>query len=183
MRTRHCPLTRILKRPLARRSQLTISPPPATAKTAGLPSYPASKPGRRRTTTIRRSRASASVIMARYRASNTCSGRNVCGKNVTSGNGKIGRTTSSDTRPLSGSADAGKRPEGADGLGAVGDDLREGAERLRLGRLRLAERDRRALITRHAGLGIERNLRQQRHPVLLRHAPAPGVAEDRGLAI
>src|SRR5438552_3558579 len=176
MRTRHWPLTRILKRPLAMRSQLTISPPPATAKTAGLPSYPASKPGRRRTTTIRRSRASASVIMARYRASNTCSGRNVCGKNVTSGNGKIGRTTSSDTRPpLSGLAYAREGPEGADGLGAIGDDLREGTECLRLGRFRLADRDRRALITRYAGLGIERNLRQQRHPVLLGHAPAPGV--------
>src|SRR5205823_6272435 len=51
--------------PVASRSQLTISPAPATGCTAGLPAYVASKPGTSLTTASRRSRASTSITIAR----------------------------------------------------------------------------------------------------------------------
>src|SRR5439155_1729100 len=177
MRMRHSPFRRMLYRPLASRSQLTISPAPATGWTAGLPAYAASYPGRSFTTASLRSRASVSITITRYRASNTWSGRSVCGKNVTSGSGKNGRTSVERDRDTD-SGELRQRLERGQLVQARAHRQREVAKHLRLRRVRTPQGDRRALVAADPGLGIERDLGEQRDPVLVGESPAAPLTED-----
>src|SRR5262245_35840298 len=88
-----------------------------------------------------------------------------------------GRSAESADRAL---ADTRKRSEPGHRLRALGHGAGERAERLSLGRLRLVQRDRRALVAGHAGFGVERNPGEEWDAELLGDPLAPGVTEDRG---
>src|SRR5262245_45424699 len=123
---------------------------------------------------IRRSRASASATIARYRASKMCRGNSVRGNSVVSGSGKIGTASGAATA----SANGRQRRHWPELLEAPRDGACELGEGARGPGLRTMEGDGRPFVPRDPSLRLERDPREQRHAVLLADPVAAGVTED-----
>src|SRR5256885_13554372 len=106
-----------------------------------------------------------------------CRGSMVCGKNVRSGSGKIG-TKIWPTGPCA-SPDGGEL-EGRQAVEALDHALGEAAERLGLGRGRLADRDGHALVAALARVHLEGDAREEGYVELSRALLAATVAQARG---
>src|SRR3989454_8432622 len=104
-----------------------------------------------------------------------CRGSMVCGKNVRSGSGKIG-TKIWPTGPCA-SPDRGEL-EGRQAVEPLDHALGEVAERLGLGRVRLADRDGYALVAALARVHLEGDAREKGNVELSRDLLAAALAED-----
>src|SRR5262245_231569 len=103
------------------------------------------------------------------------SGSSVCGKNVRSGSGKIGRKTGFAGN---GHSPDGRQLEPRDSVHAGLDGRRDLAKRLGLRRILLADHDRHAGVAALPGLHLERDLSEERNAELLRDASTATLAED-----